>query len=50
MREFFIQMWRQNPALAKQGGERVHALLTPLRHVDVKEIGTEPSGIKVSNT
>jgi len=23
MREFFIQMWLQNPALAKQGGARV---------------------------
>jgi hypothetical protein len=22
MREFFIQMWMQNPALAKQGGEQ----------------------------
>ncbi|MBI5899326.1 MAG: hypothetical protein HZB40_08890 [Rhodocyclales bacterium] len=27
MREFFIQMWLQNPALAKQGGARVAALL-----------------------
>ena len=27
MREFFIQMWLQNPALAKQGGERVASLL-----------------------
>lgn len=30
MREFFIQMWLQNPALARQGGERVRALLAPL--------------------
>jgi hypothetical protein len=30
MREFFIQMWIQNPALAKQGGVRVQNLLTPL--------------------
>ena len=30
MREFFIQMWLQNPALAAQGGERVRALLRPL--------------------
>jgi hypothetical protein len=30
MREFFIQMWLQNPALAAQGGERVQALLRPL--------------------
>jgi hypothetical protein len=30
MREFFIQMWLQNPALAKQGGEKVQRLLSPL--------------------
>ena len=30
MREFFIQMWIQNPQLAKQGGARVRELLTPL--------------------
>ena len=29
MREFFIQMWLQNPALAKQGGARVAELLAP---------------------
>ncbi len=29
MREFFIQMWLQNPALAKQGGEQVQRLLSP---------------------
>ena len=27
MREFFIQMWLQNPALAKQAGARVADLL-----------------------
>ena len=27
MREFFIQMWLQNPTLAKQGGARVASLL-----------------------
>lgn len=27
MREFFIQMWLQNPALARQGGAQVRALL-----------------------
>lgn len=27
MREFFIQMWLQNPALAKQAGTRVSELL-----------------------
>lgn len=30
MREFFIQMWLQNPALARQGGARVQSLLTAL--------------------
>jgi len=28
MREFFIQMWKQNPALAAQGGVRVRQLLS----------------------
>lgn len=27
MRDFFIQMWLQNPTLAKQGGTRVARLL-----------------------
>ena len=30
MREFFIQIWQQNPALAKQGGSKVQNLLSPL--------------------
>ncbi|NNM69506.1 MAG: hypothetical protein HKM00_06015 [Gallionella sp.] len=30
MREFFIQMWLQNPELAKQGGEQVQRILLPL--------------------
>lgn len=30
MREFFIQMWLQNPALARQAGARVLSLLSPL--------------------
>ncbi len=30
MREFFIQMWLQNPELAKQGGEQVQRILSPL--------------------
>lgn len=29
MREFFIQMWLQNPALAAQAGERVRSMLAP---------------------
>lgn len=32
MREFFIEMWKQNPALAKQGGARVESLLAPLEN------------------
>jgi len=28
MREFFIQMWLQNPALARQGGARVLSLVS----------------------
>jgi hypothetical protein len=30
MREFFIQMWLQNPALARQGGATVQSLVAPL--------------------
>jgi len=30
MREFFIQMWIQNPMLARQGGSKVQNLLSPL--------------------
>jgi MSHA pilin protein MshD len=30
MREFYIEMWKQNPTLAKQGGERVRQLLAPM--------------------
>jgi hypothetical protein len=30
MREFFIQMWLQNPALARQAGTRVQEMLLPL--------------------
>ena len=29
-REFMVQMWLQNPALARQGGAKVAALLAPL--------------------
>ena len=32
-REFMVQMWLQNPALARQGGAKVAALLAPLRTV-----------------
>ena len=34
LREFFIQMWLQNPALARQGGARVQSLLAPLARPD----------------
>ena len=30
MREFFIQMWLQNPGLAKQAGAKIQSLLSPL--------------------
>lgn len=33
MREFFMQMWLQNPALAKQAGARVKEILSPLAAV-----------------
>ncbi|PKO84912.1 MAG: hypothetical protein CVU17_01680 [Betaproteobacteria bacterium HGW-Betaproteobacteria-11] len=31
MREFFIQMWLQNPLLAKRLGRKMQAILSPLR-------------------
>jgi MSHA pilin protein MshD len=34
MREFFIEMWKQNPSLAEQGGEKVKNLMKPLKYVD----------------
>lgn len=37
MREFFIQMWLQNPALARQGGARVQSLVSPLARVRPRE-------------
>lgn len=30
MREFFIEMWLQNPAMARQAGGRVREMLSPL--------------------
>ena len=30
MREFFIEMWLQNPAMARQAGARVQSLLSQL--------------------
>ena len=37
MREFFIQMWLQNPALARQGGARVQSLVSPLAQLDAED-------------
>ena len=34
MSAFFIEVWKQNPALAKQGGEKVKNLMMPLEYVD----------------
>lgn len=34
MREFFIQFWLANPALAKQAGARVREMLAPLPPAD----------------
>src|SRR3989338_1263551 len=48
MREFFIQMWLQNPALAKQGGDRVQALMAPLERADGKETGSMHSALEAT--
>jgi hypothetical protein len=37
MRDFFIQMWIQNPALAKQGGVKVQNLLSQLMVTDLEK-------------
>lgn len=37
MRDFFIRMWIQNPALARQGGVKVQNLLSPLAVADPKK-------------
>lgn len=41
MREFFIQMWLQNPALARQGGIKVQNLLSPPAVADAEELGSD---------
>lgn len=33
MREFFLQMWLQNPILAKRAGKRIQDLLSPITRV-----------------
>jgi hypothetical protein len=42
MREFFVQMWIQNPALARQGGSKVQDLPWPLAAGDAKEMRSAP--------
>ncbi|OYY47536.1 MAG: hypothetical protein B7Y56_01975 [Gallionellales bacterium 35-53-114] len=37
MREFFIQVWMQNPALARQGGSRVQNLMSSLKDKNAEE-------------
>lgn len=32
-REFFLQMWMQNPLLAKRAGKRIQDLLSPISPV-----------------
>ena len=33
MRDFFLQMWMQNPRLAKRAGKRVQDLMAPMQSV-----------------
>ena len=47
MREFFIQMWIQNPALARQGGVKVQSLLSPLVTSDAVISSDSPTGLTV---
>jgi hypothetical protein len=44
MREFFIQMWLQNPALARQGGSKVQNLLSPAAFTDAIGFTTDIAG------
>lgn len=47
MREFFIQMWLQNPALARQGGSKVQNLLSPLVVANAVISPDSPTGFTV---
>ena len=47
MREFFIQMWIQNSALAKQGGIKVKNLLSPLAVANAVIAPDSPTGFTV---
>ena len=42
MRKFFIQMWMQNPMLAKQGGSKVRNLLSRLVAANSRKLETDP--------
>lgn len=44
MREFFIQMWLQNPALARQGGSKVQNLLSPVAVANAAIPPDSPAG------
>jgi hypothetical protein len=44
MREFFIQIWKQNPALARQGGTRVQNLMSPLDQAGRVSVRTSLAG------
>lgn len=44
MREFFIQMWIQNSALARQGGIKVQNLLSPLAAANAAISPNSPTG------
>jgi len=45
MREFFIQMWLQNPALARQGVSKVQNLLAPLVDSNAKSSCNASTGL-----
>lgn len=47
MREFFIQMWIQNSALARQGGSKVQNLLSPLAVANAVISPNSPTGFTV---
>ena len=51
MSAFIIEMWKQNPSLAKQGGEKVKNLMMPLGSVDAGVVFfASPSAPVTTNT
>ncbi len=46
MREFFIQVWMQNPGLAKQGGIKVRELMTRLERRCVANIAAKATNVE----